>query len=66
MSIRDELINDIFYDSDILLEENPEDHHAMTVVHEEVLGQFLDRTGITPEELKGILVDGYLKLNEEK
>jgi hypothetical protein len=66
MSIRDELINDIFYDLDILLEENPEDHHAMTVGHEEVLGQFLDRTGIVPEELKGILVDGYLKLNEEK
>ena len=60
MNIRDDLIKDIFYDTDINLDENPAERHTMTLEHEEVLGQFLDRTGVDPEKLKEILINGYI------
>lgn len=37
------------------------DFHAMTSEHTEVLGQFLDYTAKTPEELKRCLLLGYLE-----
>ena len=60
MNIKDRLIEDIFYEIELDLDENPAERHAMTIDHEEILGQFLDRTGISPEKLKEILVNGYL------
>lgn len=60
MSTKSMLMEEIFYDYECNLDENPAERHAMTVEHEEVLGQFLDFTGIDPEQLKNILVDGYI------
>lgn len=60
MSLKRELMEQIFYDHDCDLDENPAINHAMTVEHEEVLGQFLDFTGIDPDELKIVLVEGYI------
>ena len=62
MSLKNELIKEIFYedDYDLDLDENPSYKHAITNEHEEVLGQFLDFTGIDPEELKNVLVEGYI------
>lgn len=37
------------------------DYHAMTGEHTEVLGQFIDRTGIDPDALKDILIIGLLR-----
>ena len=60
MSVKTMLMEEIFYDHECDLDENPAERHAMTVEHEEVLGQFLDFTGIDPEQLKDVLVEGYV------
>lgn len=60
MSLKNKLIDEIFYDHECDTDDHPEDFHAMTNEHEEVLGQFLDFTGISPEELKHVLVEGYM------
>lgn len=36
------------------------EYHAMTDEHTEILGQFIDYTGMNVEELKDCLVTGYL------
>lgn len=61
MSLKDKIMEEIFYDNEeIDIDSNPSEYHAMTNEHEEVLGQFLDFTGIDPEELKHVLVEGYI------
>ena len=60
MSLKNQIMDEIFYEQDCDLDENPAENHAMTIQHEEVLGQFLDFTGIDPEELKKVLVNGYI------
>lgn len=49
------------YDLDDIEKLNPAERHAMTVEHEEILGQFLDFTGMDVKQLKNILVLGYLE-----
>lgn len=60
MSLKRELMEEIFYEHECDLDENPAENHAMTVEHEEVLGQFLDFTGMSADELKSVLVEGYI------
>lgn len=60
MSLKDQLMEEFFYDHECDLDENPAERHAMTLEHEEVLWQFLDRTGVDPEKLKEILINGYI------
>ena len=60
MSYIRDTMEDVYYDRDIDLDENLVDHHAMTNEHIEILGQFLDYTGVDPERLKRLLVQGYV------
>ncbi len=60
MSYIRDVMKDIYYECDIDLDKNLVDKHAMTNEHVEILGQFLDYTGVDPERLKRILVQGYL------
>lgn len=39
---------------------NSIDYHNMTSQHTEILGSFLDYTNMTPEELKLVLLRGYV------
>lgn len=63
----DKLISKYFYETPEIKnpDYNPVKFHPMTVEHEEVLGQFLDRTGFDYEELKRILVLGYVEYVKE-
>lgn len=60
MSLKKDLMEEIFYEHECDLDENPAENHAMTTEHEEVLGQFLDYTGMSAEELRSVLVNGLL------
>ena len=62
MSIYRDLLNSIFTDYKINIDQNPTENHVMTIEHEEILGQFLDYTGIDPEGLKEILVKWYVNM----
>ena len=41
-------------------------HHNMTAEHVEILGQFLDMTGQTPERLKAILRTAFARLDGDR
>lgn len=49
------------YNFDNINDTNPIEKHAMTIEHEEILGQFLDFTGMDVEQLKKVLILGYLE-----
>lgn len=36
------------------------DYHSMSYEHTEILGQFMDHTGMSVDDLKDCLVTGYL------
>lgn len=55
MSLKDELMKEIFDDSLDL-----DDEKILTIEHVRVLEQFLDYTGIDPQQLKHVLVDGFI------
>lgn len=48
------------YDLDEVLNRNAVDFHMMTGEHTEVLGQFMDNTGMNVEQLKDCLIKGWL------
>lgn len=48
------------YDSNEVFGRNAVEFHAMTYDHTEVLGQFIDRTAMTVEELKDCLLKGWI------
>ena len=54
------------YDVEEALANNAVDFHAMDGEHTEVLGQFLDATGMGVNKLKDCLVYGYLELVRRK
>ena len=41
MSLKDQLMEEIFNDHECDLDENPAERHVMTLEHEEVLGEVL-------------------------
>lgn len=49
------------YDIDKLEQGDRCNFHAMTSEHAEILGQFLDHSTMTPDELKRCLILGYLE-----
>lgn len=55
------ITDNIFYEynSDEIFKRNAVDFHAMTSDHTEILGQFLDYTGMDIEQLKECLLNGY-------
>ena len=60
--VKQNVSENIFYDynSEDVLERNAIEYHAMTGEHTEILGQFLDVTGMDVEDLKECLINGYL------
>jgi len=54
------------YMLDEVLKRNSVDFHAMTAEHTEVLGQFLDFSALSVEQLKECLVSGYLSMDWSK
>ena len=50
------------YDSDEIFGRDAVEFHAMSYDHVEVLGQFIDRTGMGVDELKDCLVKGWVRL----
>lgn len=58
----------IFYPYDVeeALANSAVDFHAMDGEHTEVLGQFLDATGMSVDKLKDCLIYGYLELIRRK
>ena len=64
-----ELKDSIFrpYNKERAFKRNAVEYHAMTGGHTEILGQFIDYTAIDEEELKDILIRGYIdrtKMNQ--
>ena len=60
--VKQNVSENIFYDynSEDVWERNAVEYHAMTGEHTEILGQFLDVTGMDVEDLKECLINGYL------
>lgn len=60
--IKKNVSENIFYEynSEEVGERNACEYHAMTGEHTEVLGQFLDSTGMDVEQLKECLINGYI------
>ena len=58
----EQLKDDIFYgyDFDEVFGRDAVEFHAMSYDHTEVLGQFIDRTGMNAEELKDCLLKGWI------
>lgn len=54
------------YDSNSLFDWNIEEFHNMTKDHTEILGQFLDFTAMSIEELKECLLSGYIHMDRAK
>lgn len=54
------------FDIDKALENNAVEFHCMDGEHTEVLGQFLDATGMSVDKLKDCLIYGYLELIRRK
>lgn len=59
-----QLKDDIFYryDSNEIFGRDAVEFHAMSYDHTEVLGQFIDRTGMNAEQLKDCLVRGWCNI----
>ena len=57
--VKQNVSENIFYDynSEDVLERNAVEYHAMTGEHTEILGQFLDVTGMDVEDLKETMKD---------
>ena len=58
-----QLKEDVFYEYDLdeVLGRDAVEFHAMGYDHTEVLGQFIDRTGMNAEELKDCLLKGWIR-----
>lgn len=54
------------YDSNSLFDRNIEEFHNMTKDHTEILGQFLDFTAMSIEQLKECLLSGYIHMDRAK
>lgn len=54
------------YDSNSLFDRNIEEFHNMTKDHTEILGQFLDFTAMSIEQLKECLLSGYIHMDRGK
>lgn len=63
----EQIIGQIFhkYNSIEIYERDAVNYHAMTSEHTEILGQFLDYTGMDVEQLKKCLAKGYLQMVQE-
>jgi hypothetical protein len=48
------------YNKERVFKCNAVEYHAMTGGHTEILGQFIDYTAVDEEELKNILIRGYI------
>lgn len=59
--LRKNVMDEIFHDYGIeIFLRNAIDYHNMTDEHIEILGQFMDHTGMSVDDLKDCLVIGYL------
>lgn len=59
--LKQNVMDEIFHDYDTeVFRRDAVDFHAMTGEHAEILGQFIDHTGMSVDELKDCLVTGYL------
>lgn len=67
-AIKRQITENIFheYDTDLVFSKNIEDFHNMTKVHTEILGQFLDFTAMSIEQLKECLISGYIHMDRNK
>lgn len=63
-----EIAKNIFheYDSNYIFDKCVEAFHNMTKDHTEILGQFLDFTGMNIEQLKECLISGYIHMDRSK
>lgn len=61
-----EIMNNIFteYNYYEVIHQDACEMHNMTGEHTEILGQFLDFAAMTPEQLKNILVAGYMTISK--
>lgn len=61
---KNKIKSDIFaeYDYYEVIHQDACEMHNMTGEHTEILGQFLDFTAMTPNELKDVLIDGYMSI----
>ena len=59
--LKQNVMDEIFHDYGTeVFQRNAIDYHAMSDEHTEILGQFMDHTGMSVDELKDCLVTGYL------
>lgn len=60
------LAEDFFYpyNFDEVFERDAVDYHCMTAEHAEMLGQFLDCTGMSVDDLKFVLIRGYIEYRD--
>ena len=63
----EQMMSQIFHRYELLdvLNRDAVDYHAMDAEHTEILGQFLDYTGMDVEQLKKCLAKGYLQMVQE-
>ena len=61
------MLGQLFHEYDMVdvLCRDAVDYHAMDSEHTEILGQFLDYTGMSVEQLKECLTRGYLQMVQE-
>lgn len=65
-TITERVSDDIFYEYNLdeVFERDACEYHAMTSEHTEILGQFLDYSGMDIEQLKKCLINGFLSMVE--